>query len=95
MDELTNSLPTNIFDELKKIILDIGYTDFVVNDDIQAYISTGLYSSMEDIEGVSSWKDRYRKVLDKHLKTGEILENFIDQINYGIEQFQKIYQLND
>ncbi len=59
-------------------------------------VSDHYFESSTDIEFRKAFSQlNDYKILDKHLKTGEILENFIDQINYGIEQFQKIYQLNE
>lgn len=62
MDSITKSLPKEIFNELKDIILSVGYTDFVINDEIQAYVSTGLHSSMEKIKDIDLYIEKYKEV---------------------------------
>lgn len=46
---LVKSIPSPIFDSLKKIILSLGYVEDVIDDEIQAYLSTGLTQEMNSI----------------------------------------------
>jgi len=71
MDAITNSLPKEIFNGLKEIILSVGYTDFVVNDEIQAYVSTGLHDKMKEIEGIDLYIDKYKDVFYSTLEKKE------------------------
>lgn len=54
MDELINSLPKTTFNKLKEILLNMGYCDEVIYDEIQAYLSTGILSNMSKIKGIES-----------------------------------------
>lgn len=42
---LVKALPKKHYNKIKKELLGMGYTNKVIDDEIQAYMSTGLYSS--------------------------------------------------
>jgi len=57
-------------------------------------VSDHYFESIYDIEFRKAFSQlNDYKILDKHLKNDEILEIFIEQLNYAVEQFQKFYQL--
>lgn len=68
MDKITKSLPKDTFEMLKTTILDMGYNDIVLYDEIQAYMSTGLYDTMEDIPHVKSYLPKYRRIFRDVMK---------------------------
>ena len=49
MSKLISQLPDGPRNNISKIILDYGYSESVLNDEIQAYMSTGLASKMDKI----------------------------------------------
>lgn len=67
MDRLTKNLPERIYKQLKAAILEMGYTDGVVDDEIQAYMSTGL-GDMSKIYGISKWIHVYQNALSEHFR---------------------------
>lgn len=68
MNRLTKSLPPRIYNQLKDAIIGVGYTEGVVDDEIQAYVSTGLEDSMLDIHGIKKWIKIYQTVLEEHIR---------------------------
>ena len=71
MDEITQTIPTDIYFKLRKNLLDMGYTESVVDDEIQAYLSWG-WDYAKFSKGVSkkfckTINKEYRKVFDKYL----------------------------
>ena len=67
MDEITESIPVDSYAALKKIILDMGYGDNVIDDEIQAYMSTGLRESMSEIPNLDEFLPSYRETFDHFL----------------------------
>ena len=67
MDEITESIPADSYAALKKIILDMGYGDNVVDDEIQAYMSTGLIESMSSIPNLDEFLSVYRDTFNHFL----------------------------
>lgn len=67
MDKITESLPKKTYEFLKSHIIDMGYNSIVVNDEIQAYMSTGLIDSMKKIPDIDRYLPKYREVFDTHL----------------------------
>jgi len=45
-NNLIKLIPINEKDDISKVILELGYNESVLNDEIQAYMSTGLYDKM-------------------------------------------------
>jgi hypothetical protein len=59
-------------------------------------VSDHYFESSTDIEFRKAFSQlNDYKILDKHLKNDEILEQFIEQLNYAVEQFKKFYQLQE
>ena len=58
---LVRSLPSPIFDSLKKIILSLGYVEDVIEDEIQAYLSTGLTEEMNSIPEIRNSVEIFEK----------------------------------
>jgi hypothetical protein len=62
---LVLGLPKNIFESMERILLDMGYCDDVVCDEIQAYMSTGLLLPMAEIKGIKkeakAFSDNFKK----------------------------------
>lgn len=56
MSDKVNRLPQEIKDAFTKILLDMGYHESVIIDEIQAYCSTGLLSSMQAVPGIEECK---------------------------------------
>lgn len=44
-EALVKALPKKHYNKINKELLSMGYTDKVINDEVQAYMSTGLYTS--------------------------------------------------
>ena len=47
---LVKALPKKHYNKIKKELLSMGYTDKVIDDEVQAYMSTGLYTSFNTPE---------------------------------------------
>jgi hypothetical protein len=52
MHDLVLNLPKRIFESMKRILLDAGYCDEVICDEIQAYLSTGFGHPIASIRGI-------------------------------------------
>ena len=65
--ELILNLPKEITDGMREILLEMGYCEDVVWDEIQAYMSTGLIPSMSKIKGIKketkSFSDNFEKYI--------------------------------
>jgi hypothetical protein len=63
--ELVLGLPKKVFEGMESILLDMGYCDEVIWDEVQAYLSTGLTSSMTKIKGIKkeakAFSDNFKK----------------------------------
>jgi hypothetical protein len=68
IDDITNKLPKETYDSLKSVIINMGYNNIVVDDEIQAYMSTGLAEHMDVIPNADLYQPQYREVFDKYLK---------------------------
>ena len=49
-EALVKVLPKKHYNKIKKELLSMGYTDKVIDDEVQAYMSTGLYTSFNTPE---------------------------------------------
>ena len=65
--ELVLNLPKKIYEGMERILLDMGYCDDVVCDEIQAYMSTGLSPDMSKISGIKKETKVFRENLKKYL----------------------------
>jgi hypothetical protein len=52
---LVRSLPESVFNNMSHLILSMGYCEEVIDDEIQAYLSTGVTPSMSQIPGISNY----------------------------------------
>jgi len=68
MDQITESLPMESYASLRKIVQNMGYGDNVINDEIQAYMSTGLSSKMSTIPNLEEFLSTYKETFDHFLK---------------------------
>jgi len=70
VDEVTLTIPTDVYSKFKKNLLDMGYTDLVIDDEIQAYLSTN-YEYNKFTKGIS------KKVCKElHKQYVKIFENY-------------------
>ncbi len=61
-DAITSCLPKTTHKKLKEIIMNMGYNEFVVNDEINAYLSTSATRSMLEIKGVKKEIGKYEEL---------------------------------
>ena len=68
MNQLNNECDPTVRDMMCKCITEYGYADHVLPDELQAYMSTGLGSKMEqmNIPNIEEWMKKYREVFDKY-----------------------------
>lgn len=52
---LVRSLPDDIINNMSYLILSMGYCEEVIDDEIQAYLSTGVTPAMSQIPGISNY----------------------------------------
>lgn len=60
MNTLVTQLPDEMRESISETIIDIGYNESVVNDEIQAYMSTGIIDSMD--ESLNDYTEDFEKV---------------------------------
>ena len=63
-NKITSTLDGSLYNNLKQILLDRGYTDSVIDDEIQAYLTTDG-SMFKDVDNIKDVKENYQKQL-KH-----------------------------
>jgi hypothetical protein len=63
-------LPSNIRENLSKKISNMGYGENVVNDEIQAYLSTGVDYPMTAIKGIKEAQIPFKETFESY--TGKI-----------------------
>ena len=63
-NKITSTLDGSSYNNLKQILLDRGYTDSVIDDEIQAYLTTDG-SMFKDVDNIKDVKENYQKQL-KH-----------------------------
>jgi hypothetical protein len=64
--DLILDLPSKTLVEMESILLKMGYCKDVILDEIQAYMSTGITSSMSKIKGIKKSAKLFEKNLKKH-----------------------------
>lgn len=71
VDEITLTIKTEDYVKFKNNLLDMGYTDSVIEDEIQAYLSTNYeytkFSKGVDRKLCKTLHNEYKKVFDKYL----------------------------
>lgn len=76
MNNLVNSLPKDEKKSISDVIIGIGYNESVLNDEIQAYMSTGIIDRMSD--SLKNYTEKFEKVFkeakQKHHATPQKIE---------------------
>lgn len=68
VEDILGKMPAEVYSRMSEIILEMGYTESVVADEIQAYMSTGLVERMSKIKGVKEEAKKFSKNFKKHKK---------------------------
>jgi hypothetical protein len=70
MTKLLNTMDKKSSDSIKRLIAEIGYTESVLSDEAQAYLSTGIYDDWK-VDDIDTWTDKFKetfiKYKEKHL----------------------------
>ena len=68
MSKMNDECDSNVKDMMYKCITEYGYADHVLPDELQAYMSTGLGSKMEEmnIPNIGIWQQKYRNIFDDY-----------------------------
>jgi hypothetical protein len=66
MLENISALPINLHASLVSVILQMGYPEKVVTDEIQAYLSTGAAEEMKGLRGIKTWEKKFSKTFKKY-----------------------------
>ena len=67
--KLIENLNKSVYKELSSIISKMGYSKDVIDDEIQAYLSTEIYGPMSKIPKIISIAKKFRKNFKKYKKT--------------------------
>lgn len=67
--KLIENLNESVYKELSSIISKMGYSKDVIDDEIQAYLSTEIYGPMSKIPKIISIAKKFRKNFKKYKKT--------------------------
>ena len=62
---INNNIYQNEFNKFKKQLLKMGYCDEVLNDEVQAYLSTGLNNELKN-KGFEKSQKEFRKIFEKY-----------------------------
>jgi hypothetical protein len=69
VDKITSAIPREYHETLTYNLLEMGYTESVIDDEIQAYLSTNWkfsrFSKNVPVEVLFKYHEKYKKVLDK------------------------------
>jgi hypothetical protein len=67
MTKVSKNCSDDVKSKMCKCIVDYGYADHVIQDELQAYMSTGLGEQMEDlgIENIEEEIEKYREVFEE------------------------------
>ena len=68
MTKMNDECDPTVKDMMCKCITEYGYADHVLPDELQAYMSTGLGSKMEEmnIPDIEIWQEKYRNIFDNY-----------------------------
>ena len=64
MAYLVTNLPLHIHSAISTILIDMGYCDDVIADEIQAYMATGLMANMSEIPGIEDELNKFEQVFN-------------------------------
>jgi hypothetical protein len=73
MNELVECMTEPMQAKLIEILIQMGYRTEVANDEIQAFMSTGLYWKMYRVSGVKSISKKFAKIFKKYKQEHEKL----------------------
>lgn len=65
-------IPKKSYESLKKALVKMGYTDSVIDDEIQAYLSTGIYPQMKKIKDIKKISKFFKKNFKKYKKLNDL-----------------------
>ena len=84
MSKMNDECDPNVRDMMYKCITEYGYADHVLPDELQAYMSTGLGSKMEEmnIPDIEIWQQRYRNIFDNYYSQSLYTNPEIIDINW-------------
>ena len=84
MSKLNDECDPVVKDMMYKCITEYGYADHVLPDEMQAYMSTGLGSKMEEmsIPDVAIWQQKYREIFDNYYSKSLYTEPKKVEINW-------------
>ena len=76
MNDLILDLPVELREKISEVILDLGYNKSVLNDEIQAYMSTGIIDEMDEElnDYTKSFEKVFKKAKIKHSSNSEKIE---------------------
>jgi hypothetical protein len=86
MTQLNNECDKVVKDSISKCITDYGYADHVLSDELQAYMSTGLASKMEEmnIDNIDEWVEKYKEVFDMFYSKSLYPEPKLTNVNWNL-----------
>ena len=68
-DNIISNLDTELYEHFKHVLMNMGYNEYVINDEIQAYFSTSKISELKEWFGTYiDWKSitkKFRKIYKK------------------------------
>lgn len=69
MDLLVSKIKRKHYNQIKKVLIQMGYVDDkkIMDDEIQAYLSTGLYKGFDD-EQISTYQSEFQSTFKKYYK---------------------------
>lgn len=69
MDVLVSKMKKKHYNQIKKVLVDMGYVNdkVIIDDEIQAYLSTGLIKGFDDNE-IKNYKKEFEDVLKNYYK---------------------------
>lgn len=86
MTQLNNECDKIVKDSMFKCITEYGYADHVLPDELQAYMSTGLGSKMEEmnIPNIDEWSKKYKQVFNKFYSESLYPEPKLTNVNWNL-----------
>jgi len=86
MSRMNDECDSTVKDMMYKCITEYGYADHVLPDEMQAYMSTGLGSKMEEmnIPDVEVWQQKYRNIFDKYYSEALYNEPKLTNVSWNL-----------
>ena len=72
LELIEESIPKKSYESLKKTLIKMGYTESVIDDEIQAYLSTGIYPQMKKIKDIKEISKIFKKNFKKYKKLNDL-----------------------